>query len=66
MDQYWMTVALCLAAVAFVVWRFPEWIRAAKEDEDRWAEWAAERNRAYDYRNIPARLDKWSKERSSQ
>lgn len=64
MDQYWITVAFCLAAIAFVLWRFPEWIRAEKEDRERWEEWAKERNRAYDYRNIPARLDKWQQERS--
>lgn len=58
-----ITVLIGLVAVAFVLWKFPEWIRAAKEDQERWEEYAKERTRAYDYRNIPARLDRWRKER---
>ena len=59
-------ITIGIAGVAFVMWRFPEWIRAAKEDQERWQGYAAERNRACDYRNIPARLDKWLQERNSQ
>jgi len=63
-DEEQIVVLIGLAAVAFVMWKFPEWIRAAKEDQERWAEYARERMRAYDYKNIPARLDKWQQERN--
>lgn len=65
-DEERIAILIGLVAVAFVFWKFPEWIRAAKEDQERWKEYAKERNRAYDYRNIPARLDKWQQERKGE
>lgn len=63
----WAALLICGMSLAFlvvIVLDCRKSAREAREDGKRWEQEAAERKRAYDYRNIPAQLGKWQQERS--
>lgn len=58
---FWILVAL----VVFTAVMLPKWIRDERESDRRWREWFAEKDAARKYRDIPARLGQWQKERAT-